>query len=254
MRLTAPVFAVLAAVLSGCGAVQTVAPTTYQAPAISSEQKIETTYAIGEPEEAYVGEQMLRVQDFHVTVRETGSNSVQLSPTSAFTMKIPPFMSASFSSSDVMHVTGTTERDGKRYRVVQLPAAPAQMLRFLLNEDGTFQGSALNHVGNRMGWSYTPDPEGVRLLPTASRTSVDTSKGFVNFELVYSGTTGEAFQILYREYTKEDLARPAFSQTLVYEKGSTSIRFRNLEIDVHEASNERIKFTVVSDGSGSKSS
>jgi len=99
-----------------------------------------------------------------------------------------------------------------------------------------------------MGWSYNPVPSTVRLATCAPSTQIDASKGFVNFELVYSGTTRESFQLLYREYTKDDLARPAFSQTLVYEKERASIRFRNLQIDVHEASNEKIRFNIISDG------
>ena len=73
-------------------------------------------------------------------------------------------------------------------------------------------------------------------------------KGFVNFELVYGGATRDAIQLLYREYTQSDLARPAFSQTLVYDKSDDAIRFRNLQLHVHEASNDRIRFTVTSDG------
>ena len=54
--------------------------------------------------------------------------------------------------------------------------------------------------------------------------------------------------MLYREYTPDDLARPAFTQTLSYAAGSNIIRFRNVRIEVATADNEKIEYTVVADG------
>ena len=51
-----------------------------------------------------------------------------------------------------------------------------------------------------------------------------------------------------REYTSEDLARPAFYQNLVYESNKKRIRFKDTIIEIHEATNEKIVYTVISDG------
>ena len=245
--------------MGGCASVQPVSPTTYRSDATKTEHKIETSYEIGVPVEVYVGERMLRIQDYYyITIRETESISQRLIPTESFTLRLPPlFMSVAVTPQDIIPVTGTTEREGEIFRLVALPGAPTASLRFLVTSDGAFEGSALNMVNARMGWSYRPTPETVRLVPVPepssySTTRIDTSKGFTNYELVYSGTSRDSFQLLYREYTQNDLARPAFSQTLVYEKGSESIRFRNLQIQVHEASNDKIRFTVVSDSDARK--
>jgi len=249
---------VAALLLGGCASVQPISPATYQSAATTSEHKIETSYELGVPVEVYVGERMLRIQDYYyATIRETETIPPRLIPTESFTMKIPPFMSVTVTPQNIIPVTGTTERDGELFRLVALPGAPTASLRFLVTSDGAFEGSALNMVNARMGWSYRPTPETVRLVPVPepssyTTTRIDTSKGFTNYELVYSGTSRDSFQLLYREYTQNDLARPAFSQTLVYEKGSESIRFRNLQIQVHEASNDRIRFTVVSDSDARK--
>ena len=233
--------------LSGCATVQTIEPATREKPIVRSEHRVDTTYELGARTQAFVGERMLRVQDYYETIREAAAGAQDLTPTESFSMRIPPLTSVSLSPTDTLTVVGTTDRGGESYRLVSIPGPTTRLLRFLITEDGAFEGSAVNHSGARMGWSYTPSPESVRLIPAASKTSIDTRKGFTNFELVYSGTTKDSLQLLYREYTQGDLARPAFSQTLVYEKDSSAIRFRNLQIEVHSASNERIEFTVVSD-------
>lgn len=51
---------------------------------------------------------------------------------------------------------------------------------------------------------------------------------------------------MYREY-KDDMARPAFTQNLVYDLGeSNRIMFRSVEIDVVEAKNSEIKYRLLS--------
>lgn len=245
-----PLAVLVALGTSACGTVQQVPTTVYSPPVVKSDHKFERSYDLGVPMQAYVGEQMLRVQDYYVTEAQSGITSTQLAASEDFDLKIPPFMKVRVTTREPIVVTGSTEKGGRRYRVVQLPAPTTYALRFLINEDGSFEGSALNTAGSKMGWSYHPEPATVRLVPARSESRVDAAKGFVNFELVYSGTTRDSFQLLYREYTQNDMARPAFSQTLVYDKDSGTIRFRKMQIDVHEASNELIRFTVVSDGLG----
>ena len=98
-----------------------------------------------------------------------------------------------------------------------------------------------------MGYTYSPDPPTVRLRPDFS-TSAIRAAGYLNFELVYSGVTKDSIRLLYREYTQSDLARPAFSQELVYERDAGTLRFRNILIRVVQASGEQIKFVVLEDG------
>jgi hypothetical protein len=237
---------VLATCLAGCASVQKAdLPNDYRPSETRTEHRIDTTYTVGEPQEVFVGERMLRVQDYYVTTRQTASSSARLNPSQTFTMTLPPLTSVTLETRDAATIVGTTEREGRTYRLVQLPGAP--VLRFLIDDDGAFQGSAINHMGARMGWSYTPSPASVRLVPSGATSLVDATKGFTNFEIVYGGTTRESLHLMYREYTRDDLVRPAFSQNLVYERDNPTIRFRHLQIEVHEATNEKIRFTVVSD-------
>ena len=127
---------------------------------------------------------------------------------------------------------------------MRLPQSPA--LHFLLNPDGTFEGSAVTFRGDRMGWSYSPSPSDVHLIADSTE-AVEMPPGAENFELIYGGSAGDTIQVLYREYRSNDLARPAFSQQLVYSKSAKRFRYRDFQIEVRDADNERIVYTVISD-------
>lgn len=72
--------------------------------------------------------------------------------------------------------------------------------------------------------------------------------GFFKAELIYTGITGNAIHISYREFSNYK-GRPSFCQDLNYDLNeSDHIIFRSLKIRVLEADNARIRFQVVDDG------
>ena len=91
-----------------------------------------------------------------------------LVPSSDFTMRLPPFITIQVLKNSRIPVIGTTQRDGKTFRVVVLHVPAAAALRFLINDDGTFEGSAINNTGSRMGFSYSPTPSDTRLIAESS--------------------------------------------------------------------------------------
>lgn len=241
MRTTLAVIAAtsLIGLLFGCATVQ---PINTAAAAAAVEHHSDRNYAIGIQQSVYVGQAMVRVKDYY-----TDQVSGIARPDRAFTLKLPPFMRVNVAAGEAMQFVGTTQRAGKTYRVVKIQQPAAAALGFLLNDDGTFEGSAVNVAGARMGFSYKPDPSGTRVLPDKD-ISVVVGRGVTNFELIYGGTTGDSIQVMYREYTPEDMARPAFSQQLVYSLASKAIRFRDIQIHVDGADNEKITYTVLADG------
>src|SRR5690349_3686669 len=84
--------------------------------------------------------------------------SEYLVPSSDFTMRLPPFVTIEVLKNQQVPIVGSTTRDGRTYRIALLPAQAAGALRFLINDDGSFEGSAINYAGSRMGFSYTPNP------------------------------------------------------------------------------------------------
>jgi hypothetical protein len=70
------------------------------------------------------------------------------------------------------------------------------------------------------------------------------SEGLYKQELIYNGKSKDTIRLSYREYIK-DMARPAFFQDLTYDLlESREIAFRDLQIEVLEATNSTIKFFV----------
>ena len=66
-------------------------------------------------------------------------------------------------------------------------------------------------------------------------------------ELIYTGRSGTTVHISYREY-KKDFARPAFFQELRYDIAQSNIIvFKQYKIKIIEATNEYIKFIVLTD-------
>lgn len=99
--------------------------------------------------------------------------------------------------------------------------------------------------------SITPSVGGISYAGTVEDT-VDREPRYVpadlNYELIYSGLNKVAVNITYREFTRDNIARAAFFQNLSYEPGSKQIRFRDTLINIEEITNEKIRYTVVSDG------
>ena len=225
-------------VISSCASVQPIAP-VISAP----EHKVERNYEIGKPQSAYVGQPLVRVRDYY----QQQAQVEVVRADKAFRMLLPPFIHADVAQGAAGRIVGTTQRNGKTYRLVVLPDPAAMALRMLLNDDGTFEGSAINNFNSEMGFSYQPEPPDAKMIGETV-TAADKTKGYINFELVYGGTTGDSIQVLYREYTPDDMARAAFSQQLVYSLASKHIRFRDIQIDVSAADNEHIAYVVLADG------
>lgn len=87
-----------------------------------------------------------------------------LVPTTDFTMRLPPFVGIEVMKTARVSIIGTTQRDGKTFRIAVLPVRAASALRFLINDDGSFEGSAINFTGSKMGYTYAPVPSDVRLV------------------------------------------------------------------------------------------
>lgn len=230
--------------LAGCASV---APQNapMPAPTYSSEHVVERSYTLGREESAFVGGTLARVKDYTVnTVTRQGAIHASNDFTLFYPILGPRVL---VRTTDPIRVVGTTERDGKAYRLVVLPHGPSSV-RLLITDDGHFEGSGLGIGDARMGYNYSPDPPGVQLRPDTGSSVINTTAGYINFELVYSGATKDSIRLLYREFTASDLARPAFSQDLVYERDSPTIRFRNVLIKVLQATGEQLRYVVLDDG------
>ncbi len=84
--------------------------------------------------------------------------------------------------------------------------------------------------------------------PVGYRQESQTIQDGFKYELIYQGRDENVVRIAYREYT-DNLARAAFSQDLTYTLDPTSItpvRFKDVSLNIREADNNQISFTVLS--------
>jgi len=65
-------------------------------------------------------------------------------------------------------------------------------------------------------------------------------------EFIYNGRVGDALKFVYREFSG-DYLKPAFTQEVQYDLGSSNIiGFKDLKIEVIEASNVKIRYKLIS--------
>ena len=72
-------------------------------------------------------------------------------------------------------------------------------------------------------------------------------RGAFTAELIYLGISGDTLRIEYKEFIN-NMARPAFSQDLTFDLArSREIRFKDITMEIIEATNTMLTFKVISD-------
>jgi hypothetical protein len=201
----------------------------------------EKSYRLAAVDSAFAGATILRVRDYFITRSEQ------------------PYMSASESfawgrkcsapKGQSLRILGMRGFEGTDYYVIAVPcgSVDGQMLVSKSGEPTELEvvRGLTNLTVRKTG--ITPEPSTVRFARVVDQ-AVDKTRPYANYELLYSGTDGQSFGVDYREFSAEDLARPAFFQSLRYPNSSETIRFRDTTIRVHRVTSEKLVFAVLSDG------
>ena len=226
----------LAAGIAGCASVN---PLPLPLPTVK--HVLDKNYVVGVEQSAYVGQAIIRVKDYWVgSTRQTAARA-----SNTFVIKDPFFGQVASGNSEVpIPIMGTTQKNGATYNLMK-PSGVIGLL-FFLDGQGRFEGSAQNSV-ERMGRTYLLEPSTTSFSLSGTEI-VDSTRGFINYEIVYSGATKEEIKLLYREYTQQDMARPAYAQELTYAKDSSTIRYKDLQMRIINAGNEGIRYVVTHDG------
>ncbi len=232
-------FLTIALALTGCGPLN---PFRVNLKKLEyNSHKIERNYAIGEARQALVGEPILKVKDYWQI------NHPPLIADRDATLKIPPvMMKVPIPKGSKVHVIGTIEKDNNNYRVIHIQHPNANMLRFLLTDEGMFQGSAVNIMGERMGWTYKSDPPDLRFLHPADAV-IDSKKDWTSFQLIYTGATRDTISLTYSEYDMEGIEKPKSTETLSYDRNTATITFKKIVIKLVEIDTQHIKYIVQQD-------
>lgn len=208
---------------------------------LGTERVFQKSYQIGQMQEAYVGQSIVKVKDYQVE-RYSQNN---MCASEDFVISGGP-VTLKGNKNTNYQIKGEITLSGKTYTVLNIPGLRGKSAGVLIKGDGTVHNKILN--GDViMIYSFTVSPPDLKFTQSKEE-SINKKAGYLNYELIYSGTDGKSLTITYREYTADELARPAFYQNLVYESTKRRIRFKDIVIEINEATNEKIVYTVISDG------
>lgn len=203
---------------------------------------VEKNYTLGETYSVFVGEPVVKQKDYYIIEKSTN----KAIPSNDFIVKGPLGNEiAKGAANQPYSVIATTPVDGVNCFVLKIETSPTTGL--IINPDGSFSKRVIDiqqKVTSIPAASIYPE---LTHFTFATDKMVDMSSGYINYEIVYTGKSSDTINLLYREFTPDDLAKTAFYQNLTYSAKSDTVRFRKLKINIKEATNERLSYTVVSD-------
>lgn len=142
-------------------------------------------------------------------------------------------------------IVGERTIDGQRLRLAQID----EQHFFQVHDDGTPRNKGMSRTPMGIWVEVMPDlvfePADITFLPVVKTDETAIAAG-ENYEIIFTGRDESSLRFQYREYTSEDMARPAFSQDLTYPATSSTIRFRGLTIEVQRVGNDDLTYRVVS--------
>lgn len=237
--------------MTGCAHIQPVSTRSV----VDVSREVFKNYIIGKSSYVNVGEPIIKVKDFYLTRVET----MAMKPSDDFSISKGPGLHEG-KQDNYYPIKGEFEYNKKRFKVIHLyffnagsmltaVGACIGDIGILVDQNGNINARVvdLNSGLLSIGSISNINPSNLKFLPVI-KESVDTTRGYTNYEILYQGCSGDSIYLTYREYSPDDLARTAFYQNLVYERTAKIIVFRNIRIKVHETTSEGIRYTVLEDG------
>jgi len=220
-----------------------VLPSIETSPYIVSANK---NYTLKKKTVTTIGDSIIRTSKIHLLPRKETILSFKASKSFAI-------YDTQFNADDKFKIIGLSVINNKDYRVVQHHKLPFY-IGILIDETGVLQRHMVVSIHNTFNFTIinlknTDTPADVHIYEVKDTKYLTplVQKNFT-YELIYQGIDNGTLRILYREYTKDDMARPSFFQTLTYRlTDDTTIYFKKFVIKVHSADNRQLVFTVLSD-------
>lgn len=240
VQVLKPLGAVLCVVLlAGCTA-QIIPPKLHRSP---SELVTETNYAIGAVREAYVGETIVKIRNYRVERVYTG----YMISDQSFVIAVPgPIEDLHVEKGGKYPWRGSVTDEGAMYNIVDVPAGARKVGILLTNDTGEVTGRLIQSPAPMFLYGkHLPTPPGARFTHEVEARKVGVDQ--VHYELIYSGMSGRTINLSYREFTTDGLARPAFTQELHFNADEPTLRFRNIQVGIRGATNEKLTYIVLAD-------
>jgi len=228
----------------------------------------EKNYKIGETITAFVGQEIIRVRPFNEkTAIYTSVKKTMRSQTSLFVdaqyrwskyhIKSEANKEYSINKSiQVGNQSGRIAQTGiQKFNILQLNDDDGNEWGILISDSGVVFNAAIYSLSHGMLFY----PSSISVSPAIFEISENREKAIEDgklesitpgpfSELIYSGKNDVSLNFTYREYTPDNLARPAFFQNLTYQASAKQIRFKDFVIKIDDVSNEKITYTVLEDG------
>jgi hypothetical protein len=222
-----------------------------------------TNYMLGETKTVYTGQSIVKIKDYYVN---KSYEPIVLTPSVNF--KLEATVPTAFSEYllNISGLRGTNydlyeklEIAGEIYSVIYITDASGyNTYGIIVDKHGMIKDNSIYRHGIIVPTKFKLEPANVvlnklsynydNLLCDTYYYSTNKTCGFNNYELIYGGINNVSMNITYREYTRDDHAKPSFYQNLTFETNAKQIRFKDIIIEVIEASNEKLVYKVSSDG------
>ena len=214
---------------------------------------LEKNYEIGKIRSVYVGEPLIKHTDYYQVskpidkIRATNNFTIHNIPSIPWAPWSVPWTAVIGTADETYTVIGTVTHDGNNYNLFRIESNPEW--GFAVSDNGVLLKNPFSLRNDLLlpMEMYRIEPESTRFI-RSTETVIDTKRGYINFEIIYTGLSDKSINLLYREYSPEDLAKPASYQNLTYPLNSNILRFRKIRIELKKATDEQITFAVLEDG------
>ncbi len=206
-------------------------------------------YELGHRQSVNVGEAMIRVKDYYVKIKKKPA----MSPDNDF-ITSGGFVTIKGYSNNTYPLVGTVDYEGNELNVLKIKDTNDINRGLVITKHGHVKEKVLSSPDVVYSiykvYEFTTKPPDVKFSRTTEEEIISKS-GYTNYKIIYTGQTDKYITLSYREFTPENLARPAFTQRLTFSKDSNVIQFKDLKIKIHYSTNQKIEYSVLEDGHSS---
>lgn len=230
-------------ILTGCVSVR---PVSQQAAPHEKREVNERNYQLGIAQESVVGSPMVRLRRY--VPRAVVSTVYTV--TEPCRVHLALRYDHTFAPGDAVPLLGDSPCGDATCRLVRLDTSPLHGdLGALIAPDGKMQPRPINlTLGNKQLGTIHTEPDTCRFVAQEQETRATPSPDYRNFEIIYGGIDGATLRFTYREYSADDLARPAFAQTFSYPVGTAQVRFKDVRVRIVDAQPDVVRYVVEDDG------
>lgn len=236
-----------ALLLAGCASVQPNHPGE-RITLDNVEQVNDRNYTLGVEQTAVVGDPVVRLKAYQV--RHLTTHATHYTVNEPCKVRIGIYWDA-LNPGDELPVAGKADCDTGSCTVLEvLHREGNARMGTRIDAQGRPVGAALNiSFDAKLVGSASLTPSTCRFVPVEAHDAiVDKGGAYRNFEILYGGIDGQTLRFTYREYSFDDLARPAFSQAFSYPLGSATVKFKNVTLRIVDAKPDALRYVVEADG------